>query len=63
MKLQEYLKCLFASASAFVGALILATNDGSGITQNEWLIAASSALGALAIVWAVPNASPPAPPD
>lgn len=42
-----YLKATLAALVAFLGSLATATTDGSGISLNEWLIAA----GAFVIAW------------
>jgi hypothetical protein len=53
-------KALLAAAIAFVGSLVQATQDGSGITLVEWLVAAGFALAALAGVFKVGNGPKPA---
>lgn len=55
MNVQVYLKALFGAATAGLGALQVATLDNH-VTQNEWISVAIAAVGALAVVWAVPNA-------
>jgi hypothetical protein len=55
MKLDKVAKAITGAAAAGVGALIVATADGSGISVNEWLASAGAVLASLALVWAVPN--------
>lgn len=52
-------KALLAAAIAFVGSLVQATQDGSGITLAEWLVAVGFALVALAGVFKVGNGPKP----
>ena len=49
-----YLKAAGAALVAFLGALITATTDGSGITLNEWLIAISAFVAAFLATYFVP---------
>jgi hypothetical protein len=51
----NYLKAIVACLIAFVGSLVTATIDGSGITVHEWLAAILAGLVSLGAVFGVPN--------
>lgn len=51
-------KALVAAGVAFTGAGATAAADGT-ITSAEWWVVAGTTLGALALVWRVPNVPPP----
>ena len=54
--MDRYAKAIVGAVMAGLGALGAALADSS-ITATEWVVVASAVLGALALVWAVPNAS------
>lgn len=56
--MQHYLKAIVAALAAFVGALVIATQAGDGISQNEWLTAFAALLGSGALTYLTPNRPP-----
>lgn len=54
-KLAGSAKALVAFVAAVLGALVVATQDGSGVSLNEALVAASTGVATLALVYGVPN--------
>lgn len=50
-------KAVVATAVAVVGTLYVAASDGV-ITQQEWIGVVMAAVGALALVFGVPNTPP-----
>lgn len=55
-----YAKALVGALTAGLGAAAVALADEK-ITTSEWVTIAIAALGALGVIWAVPNAvKPPA---
>lgn len=55
-KLDRYAKALLAAIIAALGVLWTASGDNQ-ITLTEWIQTISAGLGALAVVWGVPNAA------
>jgi hypothetical protein len=55
-KLDRYAKALLAAVIAALGVLWTASGDNQ-ITLTEWIQTISAGLGALAVVWGVPNAA------
>lgn len=59
MKLGAYAKAAVATATAVVGGLVQATQDGSAhgahVSANEWYVILGVGLAALALTYAVPN--------
>lgn len=51
----RYAKAIVGAVIAGLTALLPALDDGA-ITTGEWVVVAAAALGALGVVWAVPNA-------
>jgi len=66
MKVQQYLKAIFAAVSAGLGALsailVGANTTFAQITSAQWVTVAIAVIGAGAIVWGVPNGPAAAPP-
>lgn len=62
--MQQYLKAVYGAVVAGLGAAATAYAQGGGhIGWQSGIFIASAALGALAVVWGVPNKpAPPAPP-
>lgn len=59
--LQRYLKALYGAGTAALGALGAAYAQGGGhIGWQAGIAIAGAAWAALAVIWAVPNASPAA---
>jgi uncharacterized membrane protein SpoIIM required for sporulation len=56
----QYLKALYGSAVAGLSTAYALTLNGGHIGLNGGIAIAAAAVGALAVIWAVPNA--PAPP-
>lgn len=54
MKVSTYWKAIVAAVAAGAGSLGTALNDGT-VTSAEGVTAALVALGALGVVWMVPN--------
>lgn len=54
MQAQKYLKALYGAAAAGLGALSVAYADNA-VTNQEWVSIAIAVVGALGIIWAVPN--------
>lgn len=52
--MDKYAKAIVGAVMAFLGALGTALTDGS-VTANEWVTIASFTVGALAVIWGVPN--------
>lgn len=50
----RYAKAIVGALVAGLGVLAGALTDGQ-VTAAEWVAVASAAVGALAVVWAVPN--------
>ena len=51
----KYLKAIFATVLAFLGALATATETSSHLTTHVWVVIVISALVAGGTVWGVPN--------
>lgn len=56
MKVSRYAKAIVGFLVAAGGALVLAMDDNV-ITTSEWVKVVTAGLAALAVVWAVPNAT------
>lgn len=54
-KLLSVAKALVATLTAFLGSLVVAVQDGSGLSTYEWLAAALVAVTTLGAVYSVPN--------
>jgi Iap family predicted aminopeptidase len=50
----KYLKAIAAALTTFTGAVAVAQAD-QVITNVEWVTIAAATLGALGVVWGVPN--------
>ena len=53
----KYLKALYGAAATGLGAVAVAYSDNV-ITNQEWVTVAIATVGALGVIWAVPNGSP-----
>jgi len=54
--MDKYAKAIVGAVTAGLGALGTALADGL-ITGQEWVAVAATAIGALALIWGVPNAT------
>lgn len=54
-KVLSVAKALVAAVTALLGSLAVAVQDGSSVTQGEWIAAAVVGVTALAAVYGVPN--------
>lgn len=52
--MQKYLKAIYGAVASGLGALSVAYADGA-ITGQEWVTIAIATLGALGVIWGVPN--------
>ena len=48
-------KALVAVLASIIGSLVVATQDGSGVSMNEWLVAIAAALVTFGAVFGVAN--------
>lgn len=53
--MNSYLKALYGAVSAGLGAFAVAYADNA-VTNQEWVTVAITVVGALAVIWGVPNA-------
>lgn len=57
--MDKYAKAIVGAAMAGLGALATALPDG--ITAQEWVTIAAATVGALTLIWGVPNATTKGP--
>lgn len=55
------LKAVVAGVGAGIASLVSATVDGSGISTNEWLVAAGAFVALFSATYIVPNSASPKP--
>lgn len=60
--MQKYLKALYGAAVAGLSTAYALTLNGGHIGLNGGIAIASASVGALAVIWAVPNTPDPPPP-
>ncbi len=48
-------KAIAAILGSVIGSLVLATQNGSGITLNEWLVTAAAGIGTFGAVFGIRN--------
>ncbi len=63
--MQQYLKAIFAGVSTFLGSLstvlVGSSETFSQISAAQWVTVAIATVGAVGVVWGVPNAPAKAP--
>lgn len=61
-----YLKAIFAGVTTFLGSLstvlVGSSETFSQVTSTQWVTIAIATVGAVGVVWGVPNADPTPPP-